>query len=227
MLVDIPENWLHVIDAEIEEPYFQSLSRFVDDERGRYAVYPPEADVFNALKFTPYGETRVVLLGQDPYHEPGQAHGLCFSVLPGVPLPPSLRNIFVELRDDLGCPMPNNGYLVSWARQGVLLLNTVLTVRAHAPNSHRGRGWERFTDAIISAVNAKENPVVFVLWGASAQRKAGLVNATRHSIIRAAHPSPLSARNGFFGSHPFSAVNAALRVAGSPEIDWRIPDKLL
>ena len=227
MLVDIPENWLHVIGAEIEEPYFQSLSRFVDDERGRYVVYPPEADVFNALKFTPYGETRVVLLGQDPYHEPGQAHGLCFSVLPGVPLPPSLRNIFVELRDDLGCPMPNNGYLVPWARQGVLLLNTVLTVRAHAPNSHRGRGWERFTDAIISAVNAKENPVVFVLWGVSAQRKAGLVNATRHSIIRAAHPSPLSARNGFFGSHPFSAVNAALRVAGSPEIDWRIPDKLL
>ena len=227
MLVDIPENWLREIGAEIEEPYFQSLSRFVDDERGRYVVYPPEADGFNALKFTPYGETRVVLLGQDPYHEPGQAHGLCFSVLPGVPLPPSLRNIFVELRNDLGCPMPNNGYLVPWARQGVLLLNTVLTVRAHAPNSHRGRGWERFTDAIISAVNAKENPVVFVLWGVSAQRKAGLVNATRHSIIRAAHPSPLSARNGFFGSHPFSAVNAALRVAGSPEIDWRIPDRLL
>lgn len=227
MLVDVPENWLHVVGAEVEESYFQSLSRFVDDERGRYVVYPPEADVFNALKFTPYSETRVVLLGQDPYHEQGQAHGLCFSVLPGVPLPPSLRNIFVELRHDLGYPMPNNGYLVPWARQGVLLLNTVLTVRAHAPNSHRGRGWERFTDAIISAVNAKENPMVFVLWGASAQRKASLVNATRHPIIRAAHPSPLSARNGFFGSRPFSAINAALRAAGSPEIDWRIPDKLV
>lgn len=227
MLVDVPENWLHVIGPEIEAPYFQSLSRFVDDERGRYAVYPPEADVFNALKFTPYGETRVVLLGQDPYHEPGQAHGLCFSVLPGVPLPPSLRNIFVELRDDLGCPMPNNGYLVPWARQGVLLLNTVLTVRAHAPNSHRGRGWERFTDAIIRAANAKDTPVVFVLWGVSAQRKASLVNATHHSIIRAAHPSPLSARNGFFGSRPFSTINAALRAVGSPEIDWQIPDQLL
>ena len=225
MLVDMPENWLRVIDAELDQPYFQTLLRFVDDEREHYTVYPPEADVFNALKYTPYGETRVVLLGQDPYHEPGQAHGLCFSVLPGVPTPPSLRNIFIELRDDLGYPIPNNGYLLPWAAQGVLLLNTVLTVRAHAPNSHRGKGWERFTDAVIHAVNAKDAPVVFVLWGAAAQRKASLITATRHQIIRAAHPSPLSARNGFFGSRPFSAINAALRAAGTPEIHWRIPDR--
>lgn len=226
MLIDMPENWLRVIGDELEEPYFQALSRFVDGERERHTVYPPEANVFNALKFTPYEATRVVLLGQDPYHEPGQAHGLCFSVLPGVSLPPSLKNIFIELRDDLGCKVPNNGYLAPWAVQGVLLLNTVLTVRAHSPNSHRGRGWERFTDAIISRVNKKDSPVVFVLWGAAAQRKEQLITASRHAIVRAAHPSPLSARHGFFGSRPFSAVNTALGAAGSSEIDWRIPDRL-
>ncbi len=225
MLADIPEDWLQAIGGELEQPYFQALSRFVDSERKRHAVYPPEIDVFNAMKLTPFGETRVVLLGQDPYHEPGQAHGLCFSVLPGVPIPPSLRNIFVELRNDLGCPMPNNGYLAPWAAQGVLLLNTVLTVRAHAPNSHRGKGWERFTDAVIRAVNAKDSPVVFVLWGAAAQRKADLIAATRHPVIRAAHPSPLSAHHGFFGSRPFSAINAALAATGTPAIDWRIPDR--
>lgn len=223
MLIDVPDDWLKVISTELEQPYFQALSRFVDDERKQHAVYPPEADVFNALKFTPYAAARVVLLGQDPYHEPGQAHGLCFSVLPGVPLPPSLKNIFIELRDDLGCTLPNNGYLAPWAVQGVLLLNTVLTVRAHAPNSHRGKGWERFTDAVISRVNEKDSPVVFVLWGAAAQRKEQLITTGRHTIVRAAHPSPLSARQGFFGSHPFSAINTALQAAGLPEIDWQIP----
>jgi uracil-DNA glycosylase len=225
MRVDAPKSWLRMIGEELDQPYFHELAAFVDAERQRFAVYPPEADVFNALRLTPYTQARVVLLGQDPYHEPGQAHGLCFSVLPGVALPPSLRNIFRELRDDLGCPIPNNGYLVSWATQGVLLLNTVLTVRAHAPNSHRGKGWERFTDAIIRSVNEKNRRVVFVLWGAAAQRKAELITSARHVIVRAAHPSPLSARNGFFGSKPFSAINTALAAVGEPEITWQIPDR--
>ncbi|HEU5344399.1 MAG TPA: uracil-DNA glycosylase [Ktedonobacterales bacterium] len=225
MRVDAPKSWLRVIGEELDQPYFHELAAFVDAERQRFAVYPPEADVFSALKLTPYAQARVVLLGQDPYHEPGQAHGLCFSVLPGVALPPSLRNIFRELRDDLGCPIPNNGYLISWATQGVLLLNTVLTVRAHAPNSHRGKGWERFTDAIIRSVNEKNHRVVFVLWGAAAQRKVELITSARHVIVRAAHPSPLSARNGFFGSKPFSAINTALAAVGEPEITWQIPDR--
>lgn len=224
MLVDLPKTWIHVVGEEMDRPYFHQLAAFVDAERERYAVYPPQVDVFNALKLTPYEQVRVVLLGQDPYHEPGQAHGLCFSVRPGVTLPPSLRNIFLELRNDLGCPLPNNGSLVPWAAQGVLLLNAVLTVRAHTPNSHRGKGWERFTDAIIRAVNAKDHPVVFALWGGAAQRKAGLITSARHTITRAAHPSPLSARRGFFGSRPFSAINAALRAAGEPEIAWQIAD---
>lgn len=223
MRVDLPDSWLSVVGGELEQPYFRALSQFVDTERQHIAVYPPETDVFNALKHTPYEGTRVVLLGQDPYHEPGQAHGLCFSVHPGVPLPPSLRNIFLELKNDLGYAIPNNGYLVPWALQGVLLLNAVLTVRAHAPNSHRGKGWERFTDTIIRVVNAKESPVIFVLWGAAAQRKESLINTARHPVIHAAHPSPLSAHNGFFGSHPFSAINAALRAAGTAEIMWQIP----
>ena len=225
MRVDAPKSWLRVIGEELDQPYFHELAAFVDAERQRFAVYPPEADVFSALKLTPYAQARVVLLGQDPYHEPGQAHGLCFSVLPGVALPPSLRNIFRELRDDLGCPIPNNGYLISWATQGVLLLNTVLTVRAHAPNSHRGKGWERFTDAIIRSVNEKNHRVVFVLWGAAAQRKVELITSARHVIVRAAHPSPLSVRNGFFGSKPFSAINTALAAVGEPEITWQIPDR--
>lgn len=224
MRVDLSESWRRVIGAELDQPYFHQLARFVDGERLRYGVYPPEADVFAALNLTPYERTRVVLLGQDPYHEPGQAHGLAFSVRPGVRLPPSLRNILMELRDDLGYPLPNNGDLVPWATQGVLLLNTVLTVRAHTPNSHHGRGWEQFTDAIIRAVNARDSAVVFALWGAAAQRKAALVTAARHSIMRAAHPSPLSARRGFFGSRPFSTINAALGAAGEPPIAWRLPD---
>ena len=224
MRIDLPESWLRVVGEELDQPYFHKLSAFVDDERRRAAIYPPEADVFNALKLTPYEQVHVVVLGQDPYHEPGQAHGLCFSVRPGVALPPSLKNIFRELRNDLGCPLPNNGCLVPWAVQGVLLLNTVLTVRAHAPNSHRDKGWERLTDAVIRRVNEKDSPVAFALWGGAAQRKTELITPTRHPIVRAAHPSPLSARNGFFGSRPFSAINAALRAAGEPQITWQIPD---
>lgn len=224
MRIDLPEGWLRMVGDELDQPYFHQLVAFVDEERQRSAVYPPETDVFNALKLTPYDQVRVVLLGQDPYHELGQAHGLCFSVRSGIALPPSLKNIFRELRNDLGCPIPNNGCLVPWASQGVLLLNTVLTVRAHAPNSHRGKGWERFTDAVIRSVNAKDSPVVFALWGSPAQRKAALIAPARHPIVRAAHPSPLSARNGFIGSRPFSAINTALRAAGEPEIAWQIPD---
>jgi uracil-DNA glycosylase len=166
----------------------------------------------------------VLILGQDPYHEVGQAHGLCFSVRPEVAIPPSLQNIYKELHDDLGCSIPNNGYLTSWAEQGVLLLNAVLTVRAHQANSHQGKGWENFTDAIIRAVNDKPDRVVFVLWGAYARKKKPLIDTSRHAVIESAHPSPLSAANGFFGSRPFSKINAALREAGKPEIDWQIPD---
>src|SRR5262249_43274246 len=170
-------------------------------------------------------EVRVVILGQDPYHDEGQAHGLAFSVRPGVKPPPSLHNIFKELRDDLGCRVPNNGYLVPWAEQGVLLLNAVLTVRAHSPNSHKSQGWEKFTDAVIRQVSAKDDPVVFVLWGGNAQRKLPHIDADRHVVIQSAHPSPLSAKNGFFGSRPFSKINAALREAGKPEVDWQIRDR--
>jgi uracil-DNA glycosylase len=220
----LPASWQPVLDGELDRPYFQNLQAFVADERRKYTVFPPEPDVYNALKYTPYENVNVLLLGQDPYHDDGQAHGLCFSVRPGIPSPPSLVNIFKELRDDIGCRIPNNGYLVPWAEQGILMLNAVLTVRAHEPNSHKNRGWETFTDAIIRRVNEKESPVVFVLWGGYAQKKIPLVDASRHTIIASAHPSPLSARSGFFGSRPFSKINAALRAAGRPEIQWQIPD---
>jgi uracil-DNA glycosylase len=223
MKVKLPPSWQKVVGEELEQPYFQQLEKFVDEERRKYTVYPPEEDVFNALKYTPYNEVNVLLLGQDPYHEEGQAHGLCFSVRPGVKPPPSLVNIFKELHDDLGCKIPNNGCLIPWAKQGVLLLNAVLTVRAHKPNSHKDKGWEKFTDAIIRKVNDKEDRVVFVLWGAYAQKKIKLIDTDRHTIVKAAHPSPLSAAK-FFGSRPFSKINQALREAGKPEIDWQIPD---
>jgi uracil-DNA glycosylase len=220
----LPASWQPVIGEELDRPYFQNLQAFVAEERSKYTVLPPEPDVYNALKYTPYENVNVLLLGQDPYHDDGQAHGLCFSVRPGIPSPPSLVNIFKELRDDIGCRIPNNGYLVPWAEQGILMLNAVLTVRAHEPNSHKNRGWETFTDAVIRRVNEKESPVVFVLWGGYAQKKIPLVDTSRHTIIQSAHPSPLSARNGFFGSRPFSKINAALRAAGRPEIRWQIPD---
>lgn len=220
----IPKSWEKVIGQEFEKPYFQKLEAFVDREREEHTVYPPEPDVFNAFRHTPYDRVNVVLLGQDPYHDEGQAHGLCFSVRPGVKMPPSLVNIFRELHHDLGCTRPNNGYLVPWADQGILMLNAVLTVRAHEANSHKNKGWETFTDTAIRLVSAKPDPVVFVLWGAYAQKKIDLVDQSRHTILESAHPSPLSARHGFFGSEPFSRINRALRKAGKPEIDWQIPD---
>lgn len=224
MQKNLSGSWQQLLNHEINQPYFSQLELFVDEERRSHTVFPPEPEVFSALQLTPYAEVNVLLLGQDPYHDDHQAHGLCFSVQPGIKSPPSLVNIYNELRTDLGCRVPNNGYLVPWTKQGILMLNAVLTVRAHTPNSHKNRGWETFTDAIIRAVNAKDSPVVFILWGAYAQKKVALIDTRRHTIVQSAHPSPLSARNGFFGSKPFSAVNKALQAAGKPEIDWQIPN---
>jgi uracil-DNA glycosylase len=223
MKVDLPASWKNVLSAELAKPYFEELSEFVDGERAAHKVFPPEDDVFNAFKLTPYEDVNVLILGQDPYHDDGQAHGLCFSVRPGVTPPPSLKNIFRELKDDLGCKIPNNGYLVPWAKQGVMLLNAVLTVRAHKPASHAGHGWETFTDAVIRTISDKSDPVVFVLWGGYAQKKGKLIDADRHRVITGAHPSPLSMKK-FFGTKPFSQVNAALQEFGKPEIDWQLPD---
>ena len=224
MKLPLPKSWRAHLDPETEKPYWGKLREFVDGERARHEVYPPEDQVFAALELTPYQRVKVMILGQDPYHGPGQAHGLAFSVLPGVTPPPSLRNLLRELRDELGCPVPDHGYLVPWAEQGVLLLNAVLTVRAGEPNSHKGKGWETFTDAVIRAVDGREEPVVFVLWGGYAAKKVSLIDADRHVVIQSAHPSPLSARRGFFGSRPFSRVNAALQERGAAPVDWCLPD---
>jgi uracil-DNA glycosylase len=223
MKKDLPASWQKVLGDEFDQPYFKLLEAFVDGERQQHAVYPPEDDVFNAFKLTPFAEVKVVLLGQDPYHGDGQAHGLCFSVRPGVPAPPSLRNMFKELKTDLDCKIPNNGCLTPWAEQGVLLLNAVLTVRAHEANSHKDQGWEKFTDAAIRAVNDRDEPAVFALWGAYAQKKGKLVDPEKHRVLKAAHPSPLSAAR-FFASQPFSAINGALVNLGDEPIDWLIPD---
>lgn len=222
--IRLSPSWQTVLAEEFEKPYFSKLQNFLLAERQSYTIYPPEDQIFSAFELTPYENVNVFLLGQDPYHDQNQAHGLCFSVQPGIKPPPSLINIFKELKDDVGFEIPNHGYLVSWAKQGILMLNAVLTVRAHTPNSHKNQGWETFTDAVISKVNQKEDPVVFVLWGGYAQKKLKLIDTTRHTVIQSAHPSPLSARNGFFGSKPFSAINSALRSFGKPEIDWQIPD---
>jgi uracil-DNA glycosylase len=218
------KSWHPVLSEETRKPYYKNLQAFVAEERQKFTVFPPEAEVFSALQLTPIDQVRVLILGQDPYHDDNQAHGLCFSVPPGVRIPPSLLNIFKELKTDIGCTIPNNGYLTHWAEQGVLLLNAVLTVQAHQANSHQGRGWETFTDAIIQAVNAKTDPVVFVLWGAYARKKITLIDQSRHTVIESPHPSPLSARRGFFGSRPFSRINSALRATGKAGIDWQIPD---
>ncbi len=215
-------DWNPLLRDEFDEPYWDDLQSFVRDERSRHAVYPPHEDVFAALHLTPYAEVRVLVLGQDPYHGPGQAHGLCFSVRRGVDVPPSLVNIFAELQTDLGCAVPSHGNLERWARQGVLLLNTTLTVRAGAAASHQRKGWETFTDRVIDVVNDKPERVVFVLWGAAARKKKALVDTSRHTVIESPHPSPLSAHRGFFGSRPFSQVNAALEDAGRDPIDWCI-----
>lgn len=215
---DIPECWRNVLNNEWSQPYMNQLAQFVAEEREQYAVFPDESDVFAALRMTPYHEVKVLILGQDPYHDDGQAHGLSFSVREGVRIPPSLRNIFAELQDDLGIRPPTHGNLQRWAEQGVLLLNTVLTVRAHQPNSHRNHGWEQLTDAVIRHVSERPH-VAFVLWGRPAQSKARLTDS-RHLVLQSAHPSPLSARRGFFGSRPFSAVNEYLTRNGSKPIDW-------
>lgn len=215
-------DWNPILRAELDAAYWQELQAFVRAERARATVYPPPDEVFSALHLTPYAATRVLILGQDPYHGPGQAHGLCFSVRRGVRVPPSLVNIHRELHDDLGVPIPDHGNLEAWARQGVLLLNATLTVRAGQAGSHQGKGWERFTDQVIGAVDAKSEHVVFVLWGGYARKKRALIDGDRHTIIESAHPSPLSAHNGFFGSKPFSRVNAALIAHGQPPIDWSL-----
>ena len=223
-LPPLPPSWIDALAGEFEKPYWAKLQEFVESERAQGDVYLPEDDVYSAFRLTPLEKTRVFLLGQDPYHNTGQAHGLCFSVRPGVETPPSLANMYRELRDDLGYKIPNNGFLVPWAEQGILMLNAVLTVRAHEANSHKNKGWETFTDAVLKAVNAQQSPVVFVLWGGYAQKKLPLIDTSRHMVIQSVHPSPLSARSGFFGSRPFSKINAALTSYGTPEIDWQIPN---
>lgn len=221
----IPESWLPALESETTQPYYQQLYQFIGEERRKYKVYPPGPDVFNALRYTPFERVRVVVIGQDPYHDENQAHGLSFSVQPGVPIPPSLGNIYKELQTDVGFRVPNHGCLIPWAEQGVLLLNAVLTVRAHQANSHQGKGWETFTDAVLRAVNAKTSRVVFLLWGSYAQRKAEGIDSARHTVLKAPHPSPLSASRGFFGCRHFSKTNTALTAAGLPPIDWQLPDR--
>ncbi|QFK73041.1 uracil-DNA glycosylase [Pradoshia sp. D12] len=220
----LQNDWLEYLVDEFKQPYYAALCNFIKKEYENEIVYPKAEDIYNALNYTDFKSVKVVLLGQDPYHGPNQAHGLSFSVQPEVALPPSLRNIFKELNDDLGIPVPNNGYLKSWADQGVLLLNTVLTVRQGEAHSHKGRGWERLTDKIIETLNEKSEPIVFLLWGKPAQSKIHLIDQKKHHIITSVHPSPLSARRGFFGSKPFSKTNELLRQNGLKEIDWAIPD---
>ncbi len=219
----IENDWLASISGEFKKPYYQELYKFVREEYNTRVIYPPADDIFNALHLTPLSEVKVLILGQDPYHNEHQAHGLSFSVLPEQKeLPPSLQNIYKELQEDLGCYIPNNGYLEKWAKQGVLLLNTVLTVRAHQANSHQGKGWEKFTDAIIQAVNAQDRPVVYMLWGRPAQSKIPMLTNPKHLILKAPHPSPLSAYRGFFGCKHFSQANEFLEKNGMTTIDWQI-----
>lgn len=218
----ITNDWLEPLKPEFSKEYYKKLYFMVMDEYKHHLVFPPSDDVFNAYALTPLKDVKVVIIGQDPYHNNGQAHGLCFSVRPEVDIPPSLVNIYKELHDDLGCYIPNNGYLVKWAKQGVLLLNTVLTVRAHQANSHRGIGWEEFTDATIRILNEQDRPIVFILWGAPAQRKKAMLNNPAHLILEAPHPSPLSAYRGFFGSRPFSKTNDFLIKNHLEPIDWQI-----
>lgn len=218
----IANDWLVPLSAEFKKPYYAELYKKVRDEYNNYQVFPDSNDIFNAFDFTPLSEVKVVIIGQDPYHNVGQAHGLCFSVKPDVDIPPSLVNIYQELRDDIGCYIPDNGYLEKWAKQGVLLLNTVLTVRAHAANSHRGIGWEQFTDAAIRAVNDIDRPIVYLLWGRPAQMKKSMLNNPKHLILEAPHPSPLSAYRGFMGCKHFSQTNEFLKSHGIEPIDWQI-----
>ena len=217
-------GWETALKDEFKKPYYRELYRKVLNEYQTRQVFPPAADLFSAFEATPLEKVKAVILGQDPYHEPGQAHGMCFSVRPGTEIPPSLVNIFQELHDDLGCRIPNNGYLMKWAEQGVFLLNTILTVRAHQAASHRGIGWEQFTDAAIRVLNAQDRPIVFLLWGRPAGEKRVLLNNPRHLVLQAPHPSPLSAYRGFFGCRHFSRCNDFLSARGASPIDWQIDD---
>lgn len=221
----ITNDWLPALQEEFKKPYYRKLYQFVGEEYTRTTIYPPADDIFNALHLTQLSQVKVLILGQDPYHNAGQAHGLCFSVKPEVDIPPSLENIYKELESDLGCYIPDNGYLVKWAQQGVLMLNTVLTVRAHQANSHQGQGWEQFTDAIIQAVNAQDRPIVYLLWGKPAQSKIPMLTNPKHLILKAPHPSPLSAYRGFFGCKHFSQANQFLEEHGVEPIDWQIENK--
>ena len=218
----IDNDWLEPLSGEFKKPYYRKLYTTVKHEYETRKVFPAPDDIFNAFAFTPLSKVKVVILGQDPYHNDGQAHGLSFSVKPGVEVPPSLVNIYKELEDDLGCYIPNNGYLEKWARQGVLMLNTVLTVRAHQANSHKEIGWEQFTDAAIKVLAEQDRPMVFILWGRPAQRKKEMIHNPKHLVLMSAHPSPLSAYRGFFGSHPFSRTNEYLEENGLAPIDWQI-----
>ena len=220
MEVRIDQSWKEHLQTEFDKPYFKALTDFVRDEYAHGPVYPPGKLIFNAFDLCPFDKVKVVIIGQDPYHEPGQAHGLCFSVNDGVPFPPSLRNIFKEISDDLGKPVPPSGDLTRWARQGVLLLNATLTVRAGVAGSHQGRGWEEFTDAVIRELNAGRDGLVFILWGGYAKKKGAMIDRSRHLVLSSAHPSPLSAYNGFFGNHHFSQTNNWLISHGESPIEW-------
>ncbi|HNQ82152.1 MAG TPA: uracil-DNA glycosylase [Bacteroidales bacterium] len=222
----IEESWKLVLQEEFSAPYFQDLTEFLREEKQKYTVYPPGTQIFSAFDHTPFNRVKVVILGQDPYHGPGQAHGLCFSVPDGVTHPPSLANIFKEIRNDLGFPVPSSGNLTRWAEQGVLLINAILTVRADTPTSHQNKGWELFTDAVIRNLSEKRKNLVFLLWGNYAQAKEKLIDDSRHFILKAAHPSPLSASRGFFGCRHFSETNKILSDLGLKEIDWRLEEQL-
>lgn len=217
-------TWEELLEQEKQKDYYVQLNSFLEEEYHLNTIYPKREDIFTSLKWTPYEKVKVVILGQDPYHGPNQAHGLSFSVKPEVKIPPSLKNIYKELHHDLGCPIPNHGYLQSWAKQGVLMLNTVLTVQAGKANSHRGMGWETFTNEVIRTLNQREEPIIFVLWGNPAQKKRALIDEEKHGIILSTHPSPLSAHRGFLGSRPFSKINALLENSGQSPIHWCIDD---
>jgi uracil-DNA glycosylase len=217
----LKNDWKYALSGEFEKPYYKCLRQFLIQEYRTNQVFPPMNDIFNALHYTNLANVKILLLGQDPYHDENQAHGLSFSVLPSQnKIPPSLQNIYKELNDDIGCPIPNHGYLKKWADQGVLLLNTVLTVRAHEANSHQGKGWEQFTDAVIRVINEQDRPIVVFLWGRPAQSKLPMLTNPQHLVLTASHPSPLSSYRGFFGSKPFSKANAFLKANGVEEVDW-------
>lgn len=221
-MVNFGNSWDEILKDEFKKDYYLRLREFLKAEYGTRVIYPPMNDIYNALKYTDYNDVKIVILGQDPYHGEGEAHGLAFSVQTGIPIPPSLKNIYKELHDSLGCYIPNNGYLKKWADQGVLLLNTSLTVRRDIANSHSGKGWEIFTDCVIQKLNEREKPVIFMLWGNNAKSKSGLIDSSRHTVLKSVHPSPLSASRGFFGCNHFAIANEVLKRNGEQTIDWQI-----